>query len=1778
MKHAIRLAMMLLVTVSLSSSLFLLVAATAFADDPEIRSQPSSADATTEPSFTLVWSAPELEDTRSVAWADYDRDGDLDLATGNCGWPTREPNRLYRNDKGVLSQSAVWSSTEADCTLDLDWGDYDGDGDLDLAAGNQNAPNRLYRNDHGNLTRAALWSADQAYDTRSIAWGDYDGDGDLDLAVGNWRQPNQLYRNDNGMLSLDPAWSPLADNTRSVAWGDYDRDGDLDLVVGNGAVMDVPIWDPDWGDADPIRLFRNDSGVLNSTAIWSSSESYYNTSSVAWGDWDGDGDLDLAAGADTGPRGNRVYRNEGGTLSAAAVWQSDWSYGSTSSVAWGDYDRDGDLDLIAGTYVDQDDSYGMYGVSNWLYRNDDGVLTASPAWSSEEEDHTTSVAWGDYDGDGDLDLAAGNLGPSRVYRNNADALTESSVIMASIASRTDAVAWGDVDSDGDLDLAAGNELFRNDNGTLTDTAVWTPTDDLYQGPVSLAWGDVDGDGDLDLASGSRLYRNEGGVLTDNAVWSPAHGGWARIVAWGDYDGDGDLDLAVAGGTTTGVLYRNDGGVLTTDPVWSSDEDDYAQSVAWGDYDRDGDLDLAFGRRLYRNDGGVLTASAVWSPCEADHPDSVAWGDVDGDGDLDLATGTFGQRNRVYRNDYGVLTACAAWSSDEIAQTTAVAWWDYDGDGDLDLVSASDRQPERVYRNDRGVLTDSAAWSFSTFGKNAGTTGIALGDYDSDGDVDLAFSGYVMDYGVNVLFANTRNTTASPGLPGSGKPATVRLVRPSPPANADHYSAPNIWPGTGSSIAISYTLSQPDSRPVGAIRAYYSPDGGGAWLPAVVATDTITTNLATSPAGINYTYNWDVFASGFFGQSDNVVFRIVVLPDLHPVADSVPGPFLFGNNASVTFPFRVRGTQVRVMEDGAPVQGALVYQLTAGQTGAAKAISSLSGEPFKTDSHGYLQGRGAINVGDRLLALAPITATSAYTLYHTNATPTATGLDTDIVQQPGVQTLAVSSPHPLVLFNLDISLEWDARQDAQFLSQLNYDLERASEFLYDWSNGQAALGQISVYHDRELWQDAHIRIYATNRLRPSAVMGGIVSEPISETVPITASTVITYGPGQLYMGATWNRYGESGSSLDEDWPRTLSHELGHYALFLEDNYLGLDDAGLLMPVDSCPGAMADPYRDDAAAGYGEFHPDTAWLPSCAQTLSNRQTGRSDWATITSFYPQLDVTDNPGPSSLPLDVTQVQFVEPATPMTTIKVPIFYLSQDGHRVQPGSSARAFLFRDGWATDLGRATLDQLLARGARPGDRVCLYELAAGRLGCETVTLGDEQLALTSVPGWQPEIAISPVTSRTFTITVAAAPPGLTLTARLYPADVAAGAPITLAAAGAEYTGTFNLAEPTFAGYVHVLVDEVEPRREAVVDFTLGGNPGHQRSGGGHQRSGGGHQRSGGAPVMSADGQVILFAPDVTLPTEWFYTLQATSAGIHPPPWATLVGQAYRLAASANAPDLAGTSLSFSYLGGEVPTGEEDWLKLYFRDGNAWRQLPTQLDTYHNMASAATQGPGVYALMSSIEVELDSPGWNWFAYPVSATRPITDALISVTGYYTTVYSYQPASAPDPWKVYDVTAPAWVNDLPVLEFAHAYWINVSQPLTVRLRGTSAAAAGQSVGPDRSDGIPLPPALYYGRVLGGPGFTPAAGMPVTAKIGDAMCGSGRTRLVDGAVVYSVKVLAAGSGAAAGCGVEGRRVTFIVGSQEMATTATWDTSRVWQRTLSLNPDKQLYLPIILTGP
>ncbi len=1212
---------------------------------------PQPATAQTGDLFSLQWSSAESDNTFALAWGDYDNDGDLDLAVGNWG-----RNRLYRNDgleaDGVTPLfSPVWSSNEADNTYSLAWGDVDGDGDLDLAVGNGCRRdigtchrNRLYRNDDGMLTENAVWSSAEIDATASVAWGDYDGDGDLDLVVGNWAdstggtpdsQPNRLYRNDGGMLTESAVWSSdEEDLTNSVAWGDWDNDGDLDLAVGNGNLSG--------GQAN--RLYCNQAGILS--VCWSSDESD-ETISLTWGDYDDDGDLDLAVGNGclsnliTCHR-NRLYRNDGlagdgVTPLLNLVWSSN-EQDNTVNVVWGDYDNDGDLDLAVGNFCQ---IAPFICEPNRLYRNDGGGLTNEAAWSSNEEDYTISIAWGDYDGDGDLDLAVGNAfngQANRLYRNNGAGLTNSSVWSSDEVDDSRGVAWGDYDHDDDLDLAVGNSssrsnrLYHNDGGDLVASAGWSS--DETDNSLSVAWGDYDGDGDLDLAVGNReqpnrLYRNDSGTLATSAVWSSNEEDYTLSLAWGDYDGDGDLDLAVGNGCSDDLitchrnrLYRNDGlagdGVTPLfNLVWSSDEQEFTKSVAWGDYDGDGDLDLAAGNkelpnRLYRNEGGGLTDEAVWSSNESNTTFSVAWGDYDGDGDLDLAAGNFGQRNRLYRNDDGMLTESAVWSSNEVDLTQSLAWGDYDGDGDLDLAAGNGGgsgspfgQPNRLYRNDGGTLTASAVWSSD---EADSTISVAWGDYDGDGDLDLAMGNYKE---VNRLYQNLRRGSA----PQMNNPPYLTISRPGITDEADFFSTPQII--QAADIPISYSLFDPEGDIVPKIFPEFSPNGGGQWFPATPGSggDGIT-NLTASPAGTPHTFVWHAAANLI--KSDNVIFRIKAQP--HYTHSLILWSAVDGQSPS----FRVAAPwYIKVVDDnGNPVAGVPVY---ANGQPITQTVTGLT----VTDRAGLLNP-GPLDFGTTLVALAQVQEQTtpraahdgwAYRLYLTNLNLDGEGApQPDVVSQPGEQRLTVGQDTPLILFNIVVSVEWDATK--AYLMMLEDAFGQASDYLYDITDGQMAFGQVNIYDQAEHWAEADFQFSTKNIVRPYAFVGGITSEDEAHTIRV----------GRFWDGGS----GNNGNWNEPHGYRTLVHEFAHYALYLYDEYFmrEVDEGGnFIREVDAfCTREEVMNNNEEATNASLMFYQYNAteladktynWDQNCTNTEQYRlNDGQSDWETVLSHY------DGPG----------------------------------------------------------------------------------------------------------------------------------------------------------------------------------------------------------------------------------------------------------------------------------------------------------------------------------------------------------------------------------------------------------------------------------------------------------------------------------------------------------------------------------------------------------------------
>ena len=561
------------------------------------------------------------DETSSVAVGDMDGDGDLDLAVGNIG----QQNAVYLNDGNGRFDQGIDFGTGRDQTNSVALGDVDGDGDLDLAVGNK-GKNVIYLSDSGKFDAAINFGGRFATSTSSVALGDMDGDGDLDIAVGDaeWQQ-NWVYLNEgDGHFEPGSTLGIGVDYTESVALGDVDGDGTLDVAVGNSRSQQNVVYLSDSaGNSDAGSRFYG-TGSENSWA-------------VEFGDVDGDGDLDLVVGNNVAHEGqqNVIYVNDGtGHFDTAIDFGTPQE--ETVSVALGDVDSDGDLDIAVG---DRDGR-------NAVYLND-STGHFSTGIDFETNDNTHAVAFGDVDGDGDLDLAVGNTGTGDyqnvVYLNDGNGHFDSGLEFGTGSDTTHSLAFGDVDGDGDLDLAVGNGRLRpglteglqnvvylNDGTGHFDTGInfGTGSDHTF----SVVFGDLDGDDDLDLVVGNQgegfgeqnyVYLNDGTGHFDTAIefGTGSDATWFAL-ALGDADGDGDLDIAVGNAGVTGSTYSTPG----------------EQNM------------------VYLNDGTGHFDVGVYVGTGSDVTTALAWADVDGDGDLDLAVANTGQQNVVHLNNGSGRTA------------------------------------------------------------------------------------------------------------------------------------------------------------------------------------------------------------------------------------------------------------------------------------------------------------------------------------------------------------------------------------------------------------------------------------------------------------------------------------------------------------------------------------------------------------------------------------------------------------------------------------------------------------------------------------------------------------------------------------------------------------------------------------------------------------------------------------------------------------------------------------------------------------------------------------------------------------------------------------------------------------------------------------------------------------------------------------------------------------------------------------------------------------------
>lgn len=780
-----------------------------------------------------------------------DGDGDLDALIGSQrGWE-------FAENTGSPSAFAFgWATADPFGLADIQSDpapalvDIDGDGDLDVFAGDGGGRIQFLENTGTTSTPAFAAPVTAAFGLTSVsgsavpAFADLDADGLIDVVVGDWDGDLTYFRNTGA--STSPAFGPPVTNGFGLSATsesarpdlvDVDSDGDFDLFVGTYGGQTVffenvgnatapafaaPVKDPFGlqdvghqaapalvdidGDGDLDAVYGRDEYYEPLVLFWNRGTAtaprfdaptpdidtpfglpdFEYESAPAFGDLDGDGDLDAVIGS---YRGELLVMENGGTpkapLFAAGNPFGVRGHDYDPDVTFADIDGDGDLDV----FIVGSRSYEI------LFHENTGapaapklapVSTNPFGWS--DVGFTAELSFADIDGDGDLDGFVGLYGGTRFYENTGT--HTSPAFGAPIADPFGLVAVGgdarhsfvDIDDDGDLD-----GLIGRDFGTVLFTNTGTPSAPLFAPPQTVPFGlwcacrdfvDIDGDGDLDGVEGS----NQDTVVCENTGTpaAPAFGppqmnpfglepvGDRAAPTLADFDGDGDLDAFVAARYGVVAFFENTGS--ETSPEFSgefnepflpvSTTDVWYAGPALADIDADGDLDLLVGdgqgRVLYFENTGTPTAPAFapdspnpFGLTSVDSDARLGLGDIDGDGDLDLFVGEdTGQT--IWFENVGTPSAPAfgAPVANPFGLTTvdndaAPELVDIDEDGDLDLFSGQ-HDGTLVYFENTGTVS---APAFAAARANPFGIGEIVDrhtmprfvDIDGDGDLDF-FSG------------------------------------------------------------------------------------------------------------------------------------------------------------------------------------------------------------------------------------------------------------------------------------------------------------------------------------------------------------------------------------------------------------------------------------------------------------------------------------------------------------------------------------------------------------------------------------------------------------------------------------------------------------------------------------------------------------------------------------------------------------------------------------------------------------------------------------------------------------------------------------------------------------------------------------------------------------------------------------------------------------------------------------------------------------------------------
>src|SRR3989339_279818 len=834
----------------------------------------------------------------SLVIGDFNSNGKIDLVIGAYGYNSSQGRAYIFYNDGIYTNLAasadeiITGEASSNFGIEFTVGDLNVDGKDDLVIGaygydasDDEGRVYIFYNDGTGVYVDTAATADEiitgenlSFFGYSLATGDLDADGDTDLVVGGYKygifdgRVYIFYNNGTGVYVDTAATADeiITGEDSADRFGffltvdDLNMDGKDDLIAG-AYLYDIT------SNEGRVYVYYNDgyytaTSTLADVIITGEGTDSSFGFSFSTGDLNSDGKTDLVVGAQGyNSSQGRVYifysQNGQVNLNKSIVGESTSDYFGNAMTS-GDFDADGDIDLAVGAY-----EYNTGQGRVYIFYNDydygDHASTADEIITGETSSQFgTSMSVGDLNSDGKEDLVVGAVnyssyrGRSYIFYNDgsyaASAASADEIITGEASSQFGtSMSVGDLNSDGKTDLIVGAKsfssftgrtyIFYNDgqyplNATSADIMITGENNGDYFG-IAMIVDDFTSDGKDDLLVGAYQYNNDTGKIyfyetRDNYSWElqpqltndfrilnhggaelkitgeggGAHFGYASAI--GDLNADGKNDLVISAYSLSKVyIFYNDGSyandAASADKIIIGDGDNFGYHLAIGDLNSDGNDDLVVGDYYYDmsgqckvyifyNDGAYVNDAAsadkiITGDSWSFFGSYILISDLDADGDNDLAVNAWGyssSRGRVYifYNDGSYPTVATA--ADEIITGVAGSGFGYSlsvgnynltgtstedlvvGAPSYDLDLGTNTNEGRIYifyNDETGVYPYGATSSDITitgeqggfFGGTSFVNGIVSGDINNDSRTDIIISsiGYNSSQGCVYIFYN-----------------------------------------------------------------------------------------------------------------------------------------------------------------------------------------------------------------------------------------------------------------------------------------------------------------------------------------------------------------------------------------------------------------------------------------------------------------------------------------------------------------------------------------------------------------------------------------------------------------------------------------------------------------------------------------------------------------------------------------------------------------------------------------------------------------------------------------------------------------------------------------------------------------------------------------------------------------------------------------------------------------------------------------------------------------